>query len=223
MKNCSNKNCNKTNPQSLVNFGKNNSSGDGLNYSCKICTNIRNRKQYAKDPEISKERSRKNQDRYVKKYPERKKKQDKEYRLKNREKRKLNEKRWSSENREKSNKIKKIWRDKNPQKCKECYKKWNENNPGMVNFYASKRRSAIIKRTPNWLTEEYKKEIEEFYILAKELQWLSDPIDRLEVDHIIPLQGKLVSGLHVPWNLQILPKSLNASKSNKLILDQMER
>jgi hypothetical protein len=35
------------------------------------------------------------------------------------------------------------------------------------------------------------------------------------VDHIIPLQGKNVSGLHTPYNLQVIPASWNTAKGNK--------
>lgn len=73
----------------------------------------------------------------------------------------------------------------------------------------AKKRNA----TPVWLTNGHYEQMEETYILAKELQWLSE--EPLHVDHIIPLQGENVSGLHVPWNLQVLPAFLNISKSNK--------
>lgn len=95
---------------------------------------------------------------------------------------------------------------------KRIYKK---NNRGIYNSAEAKRHAAKLERTPKWLTEEHLLQIEEFYVLAKELQWLSDPTDPLQVDHIVPLQGDDVSGLHVPWNLQILPRSLNCSKGNK--------
>lgn len=56
--------------------------------------------------------------------------------------------------------------------------------------------------------------MEEFYKTAKELQWLSE--EPLHVDHVVPLNGDSFSGLHVPWNLQILPASANIKKGNRL-------
>jgi len=92
--------------------------------------------------------------------------------------------------------------------------KWRKSKPGKYAAYCAKRRAVKFRATPEWLTNTQLKEIENFYRLAKEIQWLSQ--ERLEVDHIVPLQGINVCGLHVPWNLQILPKTMNVSKSNKI-------
>ena len=92
--------------------------------------------------------------------------------------------------------------------------KWAKANPGKKNAANAKRLAAKKQRTPKWLTKEQYAQIEQMYILAKELQWLSEEL--LEVDHIIPIQGKNVSGLHVPWNLQILTQRQNIIKSNKV-------
>lgn len=109
----------------------------------------------------------------------------------------------------------KRWQNENPEKTKKSRKKWRKQNLAKCGALAAKRRSSELKATPPWLTNEHFLEIEQFYIDAKELQWLSDPTDPFEIDHIIPLQGKNVCGLHVPWNLQIIPTSKNRSKSNK--------
>jgi len=88
-------------------------------------------------------------------------------------------------------------------------------NPGVVNAKTARRRSAKLHRTPFWLTKEQKKQIKEFYIVAALISGLCP--EPMEVDHIVPLQGKNVSGLHVPWNLQILSESDNRKKKNKLV------
>lgn len=88
-----------------------------------------------------------------------------------------------------------------------------KNNPDKVNAVVAKRKAARLKRTPKWLTKEHIIEIGSYYTMTKELQWLSN--EPLHVDHVVPLQGENVSGLHVPWNLQILTRSKNCSKSNK--------
>lgn len=71
------------------------------------------------------------------------------------------------------------------------------------------RRAYKLKATPKWLTREHKAAIMKFYRRAKELG--------LVVDHIVPLRGEAVCGLHVPWNLQLLSLSENSSKGNSWV------
>jgi 5-methylcytosine-specific restriction endonuclease McrA len=68
---------------------------------------------------------------------------------------------------------------------------------------------------PKWLTFEQRREIELIYEHARECEALTG--DQYVVDHIVPLKGDNVCGLHVPWNLQVLPSDVNDSKGNKLI------
>jgi len=75
--------------------------------------------------------------------------------------------------------------------------------------YEKVRHTRKLKAMPKWLTEAQINEIQHFYEAAR----LS--AEPTHVDHIIPLQGKNVCGLHVPWNLQLLPASENIKKGNK--------
>lgn len=77
----------------------------------------------------------------------------------------------------------------------------------------AKRRASKLKATPPWLSEEHKKQIDGVYWLAQDLRSVTG--EAYHVDHITPLKGKNVCGLHVPWNLQVLPADINLSKSNK--------
>jgi 5-methylcytosine-specific restriction endonuclease McrA len=88
----------------------------------------------------------------------------------------------------------------------------DNNNKPRRNAITAKRHSAKLKRTPPWLTEYHLSQIKRFYQEAKELE--SSTGIKHHVDHIVPLQGKNVSGLHVPWNLQILTAVENCSKNN---------
>jgi hypothetical protein len=92
-------------------------------------------------------------------------------------------------------------------------KNYRKANPHQGNARAAKRRANKIQATPIWLTPDHIQEIQDFYLMAKQLEkvfpW------KQEVDHIEPLQGVDVCGLHVPWNLQILPMANNRSKGIK--------
>ena len=90
--------------------------------------------------------------------------------------------------------------------------KYKKEHRAQCNATNTKRQAAKLNRTPSWLTKQDFKDIEKIYVKAKELE-LQDGI-KYHVDHIIPLQGRLVSGLHVPSNLQILTSTENLSKSN---------
>ena len=121
---------------------------------------------------------------------------------------------WYNENKEKTIARALEWSKNNKEKRKKFKKIWYENNLDRGTAYAAKRRAVLLEATPSWLTNRQVEEITEFYTLAKELQWLSE--EPFHVDHIVPLQGETICGLHVPWNLQILPASDNIRKHNKL-------
>lgn len=86
---------------------------------------------------------------------------------------------------------------------------WRKNNPGHRNALKAAYKASKRSATPVWLSEDQKQEIINLYKEAKEKSENS-----FQVDHIVPLRGTLVCGLHVPWNLQILSTQENRKKSN---------
>jgi hypothetical protein len=89
---------------------------------------------------------------------------------------------------------------------------WSKLNNHYTRAKCAKSRACKIQATPDWLGKEYLDDIKEFYWLAKDLQTITGEL--YHVDHIVPLQGETVCGLHVPWNLQVLPADINLSKGN---------
>lgn len=92
-------------------------------------------------------------------------------------------------------------------------KLYRQLNPHKHAAKEMRRRLAKIQRTPAWLTTDDEWMIEQAYELAA-LRTKMLGIT-FEVDHILPLQGKLVSGLHTPTNLQVIPALLNRQKTNR--------
>lgn len=104
---------------------------------------------------------------------------------------------------------------RNKEGRKEYAKKYDSENQDRKTAREALRRATKLKATPKWLSEEQKEEINEIYKKAKELELKTNI--KHHVDHIVPLQGKNVTGLHVPWNLQVLTAEENLSKSNKIV------
>jgi hypothetical protein len=104
----------------------------------------------------------------------------------------------------------KKWRQSNLEKSYVHTRKYVENNRAKRNLWTTNYREA--KRTPAWLTKIDLERIANVYKLATLQSKITGTT--WHVDHIIPLRGKYVSGLHVPSNLQAIPGVDNVRKNN---------
>lgn len=98
---------------------------------------------------------------------------------------------------------------------REAHRAWSVRNPSKVIANVNKRRGDLVTRTPTWLTDVHWSAMDEFYAKAQRLT--RETGVEYHVDHIVPLRGKRVSGLHVPWNLAVIPASENLRKSARFL------
>jgi hypothetical protein len=134
-----------------------------------------------------------------------------EWYLRNKELAKERARAWALANPEKRYAIHRKNRDKDLEQHNARNREWNKNNKPLKASLECKRRASQIQRTPAWDPDAHL--IIAKYQLAAMLSAASGTPHH--VDHIIPLQGRKVSGLHVFSNLRVIPGSDNVKKSNK--------
>ena len=101
------------------------------------------------------------------------------------------------------------YRNENIEASRAATRKYAAAHPAKMRALEIKRKSTKLQRTPSWVDL---KKIEQFYEEAHRLTVALDT--PYHVDHVIPLRGKRVSGLHVHTNLQVLPGEENLRKHN---------
>lgn len=131
---------------------------------------------------------------------------------------------WAAKNRERCREIKNAWNAKNKEaqaarsrkwflankaKANEATRRYQAKHPEKGAAHEARRRAMRTQLLPKWADKQL---INNIYVIAKEFR--AHGFD-VEVDHIVPLCGKNVTGLHVHQNLQIIPKTVNRSKSNR--------
>lgn len=149
-----------------------------------------------------------------------------EWQAKNRDKATANGRRWrerhppppakfppakSDEERlERRREARRRWLVAHPDKMQHCRTAWAEANKPRLRASVRRRQARRRNATPKWAD---KTAILSFYVRAEMLtQQTGIPH---EVDHIIPLQGRNVCGLHWEANLQVLPRRTNRVKHNR--------
>lgn len=108
------------------------------------------------------------------------------------------------------------YRQANPDKVRSSKRSSVSKKLYKYNNIRSRYRAAKLRAIPKWITQDQLRQIEYVYRLASISTELTGILHH--VDHIIPLQGINVSGLHVPWNLQVLTSVDNIRKGNKLLI-----
>lgn len=93
-------------------------------------------------------------------------------------------------------------------------KRWADANKEAIQANTNARRRRLRIASPKWLSRAHRSEIRAVYREA--ISMTASTGVKHEVDHIVPLNSEVVSGLHVPWNLRVITKVENRIKSNSL-------
>lgn len=201
MKTCNN--CKAVKP--LTDFAKRKDTRDGYAFKCRACDNAYQAERYKKNPDKIKAAVQ----RWSAANPERKKETFKAWCEVNRDEMLRKQREWWAANADEQRVKQAEWRAANKEHIAMKNAQWRRDNPGKDLAISRGKKAAKIQRTPTWSDKD---KIAAIYEEAAAMRALG--ID-VHVDHIVPLQGKLVSGLHVHNNLQLLLAADNLTKRNK--------
>lgn len=207
--------------KSVTEFNKKSSAKNGLQSRCKMCASNHYNNNRTEILAQSKEYYEKNKDRkaeYGKKYREETKAErdiwQKEYYEANKSAIALYQKEYWEANRDRKIAYDQQYYLVNKDKRSAQQRQYHIVNKDKCAAKNAKRRANKIQATPRWLTKEHLEDVEELFLCARMFKLYTG--EEYHVDHIVPLQGKNVCGLHVPWNMQVIPAKENLSKSNKI-------
>lgn len=164
----------------------------GLHQSCKQCQRDTAKKARLSNPEVFKER-------------------DRAKHARNRESRLAKMREYDAKNSDSRNERARKRYEEDKERIKAKNYAYRSERPGLVRAWNNARRAVEKRATPPWA--DYK-QIAEFYELAARLtQETGEPY---HVDHVIPLRGKTVSGLHVQHNLRVIKAVDNLKKGARV-------
>lgn len=194
-----------------INFYKSSKSKDGLQGYCKSCSKTIN--EVRREGGYFRDYRTKNADKIAEYRADYRERNDSAIRESSRLYREFNA--------EKVAESRKKYAKENREKVLESSRAYQKANRHKYAAWASKRRMISRQAEPSWLSCDHKKQIGLIWGLSELKTFVSG--HPYEVDHIVPLQSKEVCGLHVPWNLQVVPRSDNRRKRNLHWPDMWEK
>ena len=135
----------------------------------------------------------------------------KAYRIAHKEKISAQKKAWVQANRDYVRELERKYAVTNAENKTVARKKWSKANPDKDRAAKAANRAERIMRVPAWADRERIKAYYNVCAFFNEVNGYA----KYHVDHIIPLNGRSVSGLHVHNNLQVIPAIDNLRKCNK--------